>query len=45
MVRLFGGVHGGFIAKNYGDLKGVGVRPEWDQLAYEAFLDAAHLRH
>ncbi len=31
---------GGFIAKNYPDLKGIGVRPEWDQWACEAFLSA-----
>lgn len=41
MVRLFFGRHGGFIAKNYGDLPGIGVEPEWDQWAYEAFLKAA----
>ncbi|GAI46819.1 unnamed protein product, partial [marine sediment metagenome] len=38
MVRLFYGEHGGFIAKNYSDLKGIGVNPEWDQWAYESFL-------
>lgn len=40
MARLFRGTHGGFIAKNYGDLVGIGVQPEWDQWAYEAFLEA-----
>jgi hypothetical protein len=38
--RLVATFRGGFIAKNYGDLKGIGVEPEWDQWAYEAFLDA-----
>lgn len=38
MVELFGGF---FIAKNYGDLAGIGVKPEWDQWAYEAILAAA----
>lgn len=41
MVQLFGGGSSGFIAKNYGDLKGIGVRPEWDQLAYQVFLEEA----
>lgn len=36
--RLVETFRGGFIAKNYGDLKGIGVQPEWDQWAYEAFL-------
>ncbi len=39
MVSLFGGVHGGFIAKNYSDLVGIGVKPEWDDWAYQAFLE------
>lgn len=30
----------GLIAKNYGDLKGIGVLPEWDQWAYDEFLRA-----
>ncbi len=38
MVRLFHGPRGGLIVKNYGDLPGIGVQPEWDQWAYEAFL-------
>ena len=37
MVALF---RGGFIAKNYPDLHGIGVKPEWDGWAYEAFLSA-----
>lgn len=31
---------GGLIAKNYPDLHGIGVLPEWDQWAYEEFLRA-----
>ena len=31
---------GGLICKNYLDLPGIGVRPEWDQWAYEAICDA-----
>lgn len=37
MVNMF---RGGFIAKNYGDLHGIGVEPEWDQWAYQTFLRA-----
>jgi len=37
MVETF---RGGFIAKNYGDLHGIGVKPEWDQWAYDAFINA-----
>lgn len=37
MVALF---RGGFIAKQYSDLHGIGVKPEWDQWAYAAFLEA-----
>ena len=36
--RLVDTFRGGLIAKNYGDLKGIGVQPQWDQWAYEAFL-------
>jgi hypothetical protein len=36
--RLVETFRGGFIAKNYPDLKGIGVASEWDQWAYEAFL-------
>lgn len=32
---------GEFIAGYYGDLKGIGVKPEWDAWAYEAFLKYA----
>jgi hypothetical protein len=35
LCRLFDGF---LIAKNYPDLPGIGVRPEWDRWAYEAFL-------
>jgi len=37
MVKLFFNQNGRFIAKNYGDLKGIGVKEEWDQWAYEKF--------
>lgn len=36
--RLVETFRGGLIAKNYSDLKGIGVEPEWDQWAYEEFL-------
>jgi len=39
MVNLFFGKNGGFIAKNYGDLQGIGVLEEWDKWAYETFLE------
>lgn len=32
---------GGFIAKNYGDLHGIGVDPAWDDWAYRTFCEAA----
>ena len=38
MVRLFHGPRGGLITKNYGDLPGIGVKPEWDGWAYDAFV-------
>lgn len=38
MVELF---TGGFIAKNYSDLVGIGVQPEWDDWAYRVFLSYA----
>ena len=38
--RLVETFRGGFIAKNYPDLHGIGVEPEWDQWAYEAFVKA-----
>ncbi|MBU4199538.1 MAG: hypothetical protein KKG09_01600 [Verrucomicrobia bacterium] len=41
MARLFSGRHGGFIAKNYPDLVGIGVKPEWNQWAYDSFVRAA----
>jgi len=37
MIELFNGF---FIAKNYPDLHGIGVEPEWDRWAYDAFLRA-----
>jgi len=38
MVELF---EGGFIAKNYPDLRGIGVQAEWDEWAYQVFLSYA----
>lgn len=38
--RLVETFRGGLIAKNYPDLPGIGVQPEWDQWAYEEFLRA-----
>ena len=35
--RLVQTFRGGFIAKQYPDLPGIGVAPQWDQWAYEAF--------
>lgn len=40
MVDQFSGF---FIAKNYGDLHGIGVKPEWDMWAYNAILKAAEV--
>ncbi len=34
MIETF---NGGMIVKSYPDLKGIGVKPEWDQWAYEEF--------
>jgi uroporphyrinogen decarboxylase len=36
--RLIDNFRGGFIAKNYGDLHGIGVKPEWNKWAYDAFI-------
>ena len=36
--RLVEAFRGGFIAKNYGDLHGIGVEPEWDRWAYDTFV-------
>jgi len=36
--RLVETFRGGFIAKNYGDLHGIGVDPEWDKWAYDTFV-------
>jgi hypothetical protein len=41
MADLFGEINGGFIATQYNDLKGIGVKPEWDNWATEAFLRKA----
>jgi len=39
LIDCLGAHGGGFIAKNYGDLHGIGVKEEWDQWAYEAFVE------
>jgi uroporphyrinogen decarboxylase len=36
--RLVDTFRGGLIAKNYPDLHGIGVEPEWDQWAYDVFV-------
>jgi len=36
--RLVNTFRGGLIAKNYGDLHGIGVEPQWDQWAYDTFV-------
>ncbi len=41
MVELFSRGNGRFIAKNYGDLKGIGVKEEWDAWAYDKFASLA----
>lgn len=38
MCELF---RGGLIAKNYPDLPGIGVEPEWDRWAYDVFVAAS----
>jgi hypothetical protein len=43
MVKLFGGKNGGLMVKNYGDLPGIGVKPEWDQWAYDTFVERKDL--
>ena len=42
--RLVETFQGGFIAKNYGDLHGIGVDPEWDQWAYDTFVQVGYRR-
>jgi hypothetical protein len=37
-TELVESLRGGFIAKNYPDLHGIGVQPEWDAWAYNAFV-------
>ncbi|MBU4366548.1 MAG: hypothetical protein L6437_03555 [Kiritimatiellae bacterium] len=41
MVELFSRQNGRFIAKSYGDLKGIGVKEEWDLWAYDKFAELA----
>lgn len=38
--RLVNNFRGGFIAKRYPDLDGIGVKSEWDRWAYDAFVRA-----
>ena len=38
--RLVETFRGGLIAKNYPDLHGIGVEPEWDEWAYRTFIEA-----
>jgi len=38
VADMFKHFEGFLILKNYGDLKGIGVKPEWDQWAYESIL-------
>jgi len=38
MIDLFGRPEGGLLAKNYGDLPGIGVEEKWDDWAYDVFL-------
>ena len=42
--RLVKTFRGGFIAKNYGDLHGIGVEPEWDRWAYDTFVRVGSYR-
>ncbi|MFN2156746.1 MAG: hypothetical protein ACK2UX_16050, partial [Anaerolineae bacterium] len=43
MIDRFADDSGGLIAKNYGDLHGIGVEPEWDMWAYQVFVDYGRL--
>jgi len=36
--RMIDNFRGGLIAKNYPDLHGIGVNPEWDKWAYDIFV-------
>ena len=40
---MFKHFEGGLIFRNYGDLKGIGVKEEWNNWAYEAIL--SHIKH
>ncbi len=44
MVKLFFRGKGGLIATSYGDLKGIGVKEEWEAWAYEAFRNSSKNR-
>ena len=39
--RMVENFRGGLIAKNYPDLHGIGVEPEWDKWAYDTFVKHA----
>jgi uroporphyrinogen decarboxylase len=41
--RMYGLFRGNLICKNYPDLVGIGVKPEWDAWAYSAFRSLAGL--
>jgi len=45
MVDLFSRQNRSFIAHGYSDLKGIGVREEWDQWAYDTFAALAESNH
>ena len=40
--RLVEAFRGGYIAKDYGDLHGIGVDLEWDEWAYQTFAEAGN---
>jgi len=42
LIWELGRFNGGSIAKNYPSLGAIGVKPEWDMWAYEAFLAHRH---
>ena len=42
MVRQLGGKGGGFIAKDYGDNRSIGVDPLWQHWGYDEFLRVGH---
>ncbi|OGV56057.1 MAG: hypothetical protein A2X49_07625 [Lentisphaerae bacterium GWF2_52_8] len=42
--RMLENFSSGLIVKSYGDLPGIGVKPEWDKWAYEEFITAGGLK-